>query len=433
VQVSRNGRFILNSGHWYYWWDKTEFREIRDLQIGTVSTVDVWPASDRQSVTSDGRVLGWDLQFTGALWLWSSRGMQQVPTAPLAQHAIISDNGRSVVYQTESGNDNTLHSFDFESGRGFVLARADDFSFLPSISNDGRTIVFGQASTAYVVNMDGSGRRPLAAIEEGVTNAVIAGFGRYAFVITKLSRLLKVDVQTGTITELIPRTLRYALGSTALVPGSLLPIRTTALAVERQTAAPPLPLMLGGIQVLVNGQPMPIFSVSPVEVWFQVPWKLGDPGVRVDVRLNEASVFEGGPGQTVVDRRAPYFMSDDGQLVAVHSDFSSLVTRDRPARAGEILHFYGVGFGPVDPPVPTGLPAPSAPLARLRDTFECYSGPQRGSQLDVSFAGLAPGMIGIYQVDVRLPDTIPGDTFYLVCGFPEDPWDYHGGWMYAKQ
>ena len=44
---------------------------------------------------------------------------------------------------------------------------------------------------------------------------------------------------------------------------------------------------------------------------------------------------------------------------AIHQDWSGFVTPEHPAVAGEVLHFYGTGFGPVNPQGETGIPAPT--------------------------------------------------------------------------
>jgi uncharacterized protein (TIGR03437 family) len=97
----------------------------------------------------------------------------------------------------------------------------------------------------------------------------------------------------------------------------------------------------------------------------------------------------------------------------------------------EIVDLYMTGLGPVIPPVGTGDPAPLDRLTSLREPLACRWW-QEGlaAPLDVLFAGLAPGMIGIHQVSVRLPAnprTLDTDasrtTIALQCGDP-DPNEY---------
>jgi uncharacterized protein (TIGR03437 family) len=390
------------------------------------------PKGDEQGIplTSDGRILGWDEPSGGRLLLWSPTGTTQVPAVGAAQLAIINDTGDWVVYEAGKDADRTLRSIHVRTGRDVVLARGATAPFQPSISNDGWLVLFVDNARSYVINPDGTGQRLLAHIDDDVTTAVIAGFGRVAFVVTRLGRLLKVTVETGSVEELIAPTPVCYLGAAALVPGSMLPIRGTGLSSQTAVATEPLPATLGGVRVLVNDQALPVYSVSPEEIWFQVPFEFTAADMILNVRLNDRSIFEGGPGQVEFASHAPSFFSND-ESIAVHEDFSSLITRQIRARAGEIVHLYAIGLGAVEPTVPTGARTPAAPVSRVRDRFECTTGPT--NRLEVRFAGLAPGMIGIYQVDVRVPNDPPKDTMFVTCRFPDDRPNAGGGFIYTLQ
>jgi uncharacterized protein (TIGR03437 family) len=86
-----------------------------------------------------------------------------------------------------------------------------------------------------------------------------------------------------------------------------------------------------------------------------------------------------------------------------HGDSSGYVKMDSPAHLGEIVNFYMIGLGPVTPPVATGAPSPSDPPAMLTTGIHVTTLKQ---DLPIVFAGLAPGMTGIYQVSIRLPETL---------------------------
>ena len=94
--------------------------------------------------------------------------------------------------------------------------------------------------------------------------------------------------------------------------------------------------------------------------------------------------------------------------VIVHSGFDSLVTHDKPALAGEIVHIYATGLGVVEPPVALGAVTPTNPLARVIGGVNCSAVEGAGvgaTKLPVTvyYAGLAPGLIGYYQIDLLLP------------------------------
>jgi uncharacterized protein (TIGR03437 family) len=100
------------------------------------------------------------------------------------------------------------------------------------------------------------------------------------------------------------------------------------------------------------------------------------------------------------------------------ADGSLLQTGPLPV-AGDILTIYLVGLGTTTPSVPTGQLTP-APAPTLNDyvfvdlVFGANAGPSSpemnppaGQQAKVTFAGMSPGQIGLYQINVQLPAAFP--------------------------
>ena len=68
---------------------------------------------------------------------------------------------------------------------------------------------------------------------------------------------------------------------------------------------------------------------------------------------------------------------------------------------------YLVGLGPTDIPVASGQPGPSAPLANTTNTPAITL---NNEPAGYSFSGLAPGQVGVYQVNLQVPaDAVNGD------------------------
>jgi len=434
AQISRNGRFVYNALLYpaSTYPAGSSVIELHDLETGTTVHPPVQPASSRQAVTSDGRVLGFDPQ-TGALILWSTQGAQNLPTSEPPATAIINDAGTWVVYQTAQTLETYhLRALQLSSGRDVLLASSGT-GFDASISNDGNLVAYlavpgiGQVTQVLTVHPDGTGNAPLTSFALAVDEAVIAGGGGTVFAVTG-SRVVAVDSQSGAVQELVGPTPVCTAGFLALIPGSILPIRGSGLADSTEVAPVPLPPELDGVRVLAGGAPLPILSVSPSEVWFQVPFELAT-GMTVSVGLENSSVFAGCPAVTVpVVERDPYFF-DSAMLIAAHQDWGSLVSLSSPALPGEVIHTYAVGLGAVTPAMATGIPAPLDSLFRLAGPFDCYVGYGTGGQpLQVDFAGLAPGMIGIYQVDIQIP-VVAGDTSWIFvnCGTPGNMLERSGG------
>jgi len=81
----------------------------------------------------------------------------------------------------------------------------------------------------------------------------------------------------------------------------------------------------------------------------------------------------------------------------------------RPARAGDHIRLYASGLGEVEDistgPVASGMPAPMDKPIRIKNRVLVIIG---GVEVEPIFAGLAPGMVGVYQLDLEVPDTATG-------------------------
>jgi uncharacterized protein (TIGR03437 family) len=136
------------------------------------------------------------------------------------------------------------------------------------------------------------------------------------------------------VRELIPTTpICYpgiqmsGYGRLSLAPGSLFSIIGTALAASTQAASAPLPTELAGTQVLMNGTPLPLLSVSPTEVWFQVPFE-APPGTIATLTIDYGSPFGGCSVVLPISGRGPAFFWDNGgNVISIHQGFTGLVTR----------------------------------------------------------------------------------------------------------
>jgi uncharacterized protein (TIGR03437 family) len=111
--------------------------------------------------------------------------------------------------------------------------------------------------------------------------------------------------------------------------------------------------------------------------------------------------------QTVtVSKYAPAAIVDPASGVAsiYHAD-GSAVTKDKPATRDEKLTIYASGLGPTTGgTVIAGLVSPGNPLA-VTGKVSVYFGPKGYSQapMIVNWSGLAPGMIGVYLIDITVP------------------------------
>ncbi len=158
-----------------------------------------------------------------------------------------------------------------------------------------------------------------------------------------------------------------------------------------------------GVRIFVGGISAGIFYVSPNQINFLVPSIL-IPGPS-DVQL----AIDGLAGPDIpiqLAASAPaFFQSDPQTIIATHVD-GSLLTAAAPGRSGESIVLYATGLGQVVPPL-SNLQIPTA-AARIKQ-FDDLKITIGGSPLDagsIAYAGVSPGYPGLYQVNVRLPDSL---------------------------
>ena len=86
---------------------------------------------------------------------------------------------------------------------------------------------------------------------------------------------------------------------------------------------------------------------------------------------------------------------------------STVNSMENPAQAGSVIQIFATGLGFVSPPVPTGQPAPASPLSETVKTPVVLIG---GIPAEVSYSGLAPGTVGVYQINARIPSGVQANA-----------------------
>jgi len=196
--------------------------------------------------------------------------------------------------------------------------------------------------------------------------------------------------------------------------GGLITIFGSNLADNDSAPGVPLPTVLGGVCVTANELPIPLLYTSPTQINAQLP-----PNVtgRVTLAVRSPTLGLASAGvQVNVTATAPgvFTTNVDGQTRALlfHSNDFSFVTPDHPAHRDEVLILYATGLGPVNPSVQAGMPAPSNPPSSTTQDITVAIG---GHQFDLQFAGLAPGFVGAYQLNIYVPgDRLQGDNLPVV-------------------
>lgn len=153
-----------------------------------------------------------------------------------------------------------------------------------------------------------------------------------------------------------------------------------------------LPTELAGVQVFFNGVAAPLFFVSSRQINCQVPYEVVATAT-VRVRIS----FEGRSIEVVVPRtnaRPGVFP------IPLNQDFS-LNNAETPARADDVIQLFLTGQGLLDAPIMSGQVAPSsAPFPAPVLPVEVIIGGQVARTI---FVGMAPGLVGLLQINVRIP------------------------------
>jgi uncharacterized protein (TIGR03437 family) len=173
-----------------------------------------------------------------------------------------------------------------------------------------------------------------------------------------------------------------------------------------------LPFSLDGVSVILTGAPRLAYVgyVSPSQVNFLLPSNLSSGTVQVQVR-NPAGISNQVP--ITVQANAPQLFTADGKYVLATHMNGSLVGRggtSPPAAPGEAIIIYGTGLGPTNPALIPGQ-LPTQP-ASLTGTQQVMIG---GADAVVVSAGIVPGSAGLYQLNVRVPDSLSDGDQPVFC------------------
>lgn len=184
----------------------------------------------------------------------------------------------------------------------------------------------------------------------------------------------------------------------------------------------PLPTRLAGASVLINGVTAPLFFASPQQINAQVPVELAGLSsamVQVEVQTPAGRMISPAMAVAMSSVSPGVFTWDQngrgpGAILRA-SDFSKICPAGRSdcvtnrAALGDVIAIYMTGLGQVRGPWVSGRPAETASPTLNTPTVRIGT-----IQATVLFSGLAPGFVGLYQVNVRVPENAPvGDNVPL--------------------
>jgi uncharacterized protein (TIGR03437 family) len=209
----------------------------------------------------------------------------------------------------------------------------------------------------------------------------------------------------------------------ALAPGSLATLFSRDLLADANGSVvdSSWPRVALNRQVVINDDlAAPLYYFGARQTNFQVPSNTPPGSQRLAVRVADTGELVAG-GTLLIASASPGLFtmaqSGAGQAAALNRDLS-VNSSSNPASPGSTIVLFGTGQGQVSPALPDAMPAPSAPLSNTvavptADGRACITSQPSmcvavGSGFAaVTYSGLAPGLVGVWQINATLPANTP--------------------------
>jgi len=360
-------------------------RQTGDLWIGDVGQGNVEEISFQPAGSAGGENYGWRRMEGSDCFNPGSNCNDGSLTLPRYEYR--QDSGRcsvtgGYVYRGALPQFYGLYFFgDFCTGE--IWARGGDDRFF--------TAEFGPLDTPFAISSFGED-------EAGELYVVDLGGGVYRLTGPRAAPVLS---DGGVVNA---ASFRAAPG---LAPGTLISVFGSDLSGGEATAkGTPLPRTLAGLRLRIGDRVLPLFFAGPGQANAQLPWQglfwrgstltadLGPFGTaETTVEMVAAS-----PGIFTLDQ------SGGGQGAILVAGAGMVADAARPARLGETIEVYATGLGAVEESPGDGTANPTDRLIRVTGEVTARIGVE---PVRVTFAGLAPGFVGLYQVNIELVGDLP--------------------------
>ncbi len=226
--------------------------------------------------------------------------------------------------------------------------------------------------------------------------------------------VLPPNFDAATAQPVISDVVNTADPTQPLTGGGLISIEGTNLSTTvASSSGSPLPTTLAGSCVTLNGSTIPLFMVSPPDINAQLPLDITGGTLIVYTPGGVSNPFTLNAQPTAPSViQVPSSPGSNTMISAIYRAANNLlVTLTNPVHKGDHLIIYASGLGDTNPPVAAGQTAPSKPQAVVITQPTVTLG---GVKCPVTLAILEPGQIGVYQIDVNIPQGITeGDSIPL--------------------
>ncbi len=286
------------------------------------------------------------------------------------------------------------------------------------VTDTGNNRIVRITSTGAVEAIAGSGKRGLAGDDGPASEASLSSPAD--LLIESDGSILFTDSGNGRIRKLTPEVtivppptiakLSIVHGATfqegPVAAGEMISILGVGLGPEpgisaKLTPEGTLQTDVAGTQVLFDGHPAPLFYVHDQQVNAQVPYEVyGRFQTELSVVVKGAVVAT---ATIPVNSAVPGLLTANkgiGQAIALNQD-GTANSFENPAVRGSVLVLYGTGDGEMTSESKTGKPAVAAPFRSPVSVLI------HGKPVDVLYAGSAPSLVGLMQINVGIPANFP--------------------------
>ena len=219
---------------------------------------------------------------------------------------------------------------------------------------------------------------------------------------------------------------RVAPGMVATLQSNTLNYAFTEQTAINQTV--PLARALGDLRVVVEGQPAPMYFTSPFQINFQMPIGLPSSG-NVELQVEQVSTGRIVAATEVqMDSASPGLFTlsgtGTGQLAALNFEDNNSVNGIgeglKAVGRGKVIVLFATGQGQINGAPPDGTPPSGAVSTDVKPIVAI--GGIRLTDAEILYSGLAPGLVGVWQLNLRVPDRVPPNSrAQVVVAFRDVP------------
>jgi uncharacterized protein (TIGR03437 family) len=274
-----------------------------------------------------------------------------------------------------------------------------------------RGLAFGPDGNLYVANADGNNIVRF----NGTTGAYIDIFSKGGS--SNFPTGVAFTPRVAPTPPTVDSAVNGASFESGISPGGLATIFGKNLSSAKGVvvaSAVPLPLDLLKTSVTIGGQAAPLDAIANVngqeQINLQVPLAIAGQS-SVPVVVNNNGVMSQPLQVKVLMAQPGIFTLDGTQAAALHGADNTLITSAAPALPGETVVLFATALGPVSPVLPINTLAPGTPLSTSVLTTGVSIG---GQDAMLSFSGLAPGFIGLWQVNAVVPANVSSGAAKLI-------------------